>query len=122
MTAEISKIRKNIMGTTSFDMKIQGMRKFQDFIIYPMHNESKEIKIQSSTRMGIINLETGKGKMSKSHSSGAYFIHLQIDPLTDFQLSEMDLSALKMQIFVSGGKDVGESFVKTDNSGAFGVL
>ena len=35
-SAEISRLRKNIMGTLSFDLKVGSMRKAQDFIVYPM--------------------------------------------------------------------------------------
>ena len=31
----ISNIHKNCMGTVSFDAKFAGMRKPQDFIVYP---------------------------------------------------------------------------------------
>lgn len=123
-TAEILKIKGNIMGTTSIDMKIKGMRKAQDFIVYPLDKNStnKTIKIQSDTRIGLLNLENGEGRMSKSHQNGAYFHHLQMDNLTAFSLSAIDLQALKMRIFTTADKKAGNSVVKTDNSGAYRVL
>lgn len=124
MYAQVEKIKGNIMGTTDIIMKIKGMRKTQNFIVYPIDKDdsAKTIKIQSKTRIGLIDLNTGKGKMSKSHSSGAYFFHLQMDPLTSFELSGIDLQALKMRIFTSSDSEAGNSVVKTDNSGAIKVL
>jgi hypothetical protein len=39
-----------------------------------------------------------------------------------FKLSEIDLQALKMQIFTTAGTKVGNSVISTDNSGAFEIL
>jgi hypothetical protein len=116
--AEISGSYKNIMGTLSFDLKIKGMRKSQDFIVYPMKNADTEIKIQSDTRIGLLDLNTGKGKMSKPHSSGAYFHHLSMDKLTDFELDSNDTKELVSNIRGTGGESVGNSIVSSDNSGA----
>ena len=62
MQAQIEKIRTNIMGTISFNMKIEGMRKFQDFIVYPIQKNDSEkvITIQSDTRIGRLNLKIGR--------------------------------------------------------------
>lgn len=119
----IGKISKNIMGTTSFEMKITGMRKMQDFIVYPITDATKPLLIQSDTRIGYLDHKTGKGIMSKSHSGGAYFHHLTLDVKQSFELTEMDLSALKMQIFVSADKNAGDNGVMfTDNSEAINIL
>lgn len=69
---EISNVRKNIMGTASFDAKFDGMRKAQDFIVYPMKDSAESALIQSDTRIGRINMQTGAVILSKPHSSGAY--------------------------------------------------
>lgn len=124
MEAIIEKISSNIMGTTDITMKIKGMRKFQNFIVYPLDkdNSSNIITIQSGTRIGKIDVETGRGVMSKSHSSGAYFHHLQMDVLTKFELSDLDNTALKLKIFTSADKNAGNSVVSTDNSGAINIL
>ena len=50
---KVTNIKVNIMGTISFDAKFKGMRKPQDFIVYP--NPTKErIMIQSKNRIGLI--------------------------------------------------------------------
>jgi len=72
----ISNFSKNCMGTISFDGKFNGMRKAQDFIVYPMKDETAYAKIQSDTRIGTINLATGVVMLSKPHSNGAYSVHM----------------------------------------------
>jgi hypothetical protein len=121
--AEILGLSKNIMGTTDIEMKITGMRKPQDFIVYPIGKDDagNVITIQSDTRIGQINLVKGVGVMSQSHSNGAYFVHLQMDKLTSFTISESDLEDLKAYIFKTSGANVGTRGVVTDNSGASGV-
>jgi hypothetical protein len=122
--AEILGFSKNIMGTTDIEMRITGMRKPQNFIVYPIGKDDagSVITIQSETRIGQINLVKGVGVMSQSHSSGAYFVHLQMDKLTPFTLSESDLEDLKTSVFKTSGSNVGSSIVKSDNSGASRIL
>ena len=118
--AEILGFSRNIMGTTDIEMKITGMRKPQDFIVYPIGKDDagNVITIQSDTRIGQINLVKGVGVMSQSHQGGAYFVHLQMDKLTSFELSEKDLKDLKAFINKTSGANVGSSMIKSDNSGA----
>jgi hypothetical protein len=127
MTAEISNLHKNIMGTMSFDMKIKGMRKSQEFVVYPISSESKnsEITIQSDKRIARLNLETGKGRISENHRNGAFFVHFSFDKLTDFELSPIDLQTLKLQIFTTSSPNAGKEengIVSSDNSGAFNII
>ena len=118
--AEIFGLKRNIMGTTDIEMKIAGMRKPQSFIVYPINKDDSAdiITIQSETRIGKIDLSTGRGLMSQSHANGAYYIHLQMDKKTPFTISESDLEKLKMQIFKTAGDNVGSRGIVTDNSGA----
>lgn len=51
----ISKIRKNCMGTISFNATFSGMRKEQDFIVYP--NPENHLLIQSSSRVAKVNFD-----------------------------------------------------------------
>jgi len=110
-------LSKNIMGTTDIEMKISGMRKSQDFIVYPISADDtdKIITIQSSTRIGKIDLSTGRGLMSQSHSNGAYFVHFQMDKLTPFTVSESDLEDIKAHIFRTAGSNVGTRGIVSDN-------
>ena len=125
MKSYLGNIHKNIMGTTSFDLRIEGMRKNQDFIVYPMQSDNSGhiIKIQSDTRIGNIDITTGKGKMSKPHSSGAYSIHLQTDLLKEFELRQIDLQALRLFIFTTQSKKAGTNGrIFCDNSKASEIL
>jgi hypothetical protein len=118
--AEILGLKRNIMGTTDIEMKISGMRKPQSFIVYPIgaDDAGNVITIQSDTRIGQINLVKGVGVMSQSHSNGAYFVHLQIDGMTSFAISESDLEKIKSHIFKTAGDNVGSRGIVSDNSGA----
>lgn len=118
--AQLSNIHRNIMGTISFDLKIKGMRKPQDFIVYPIAagESNKSIKIQSDTRIGKIDLNGGVGVMSQSHAGGAYGVHLAMDKKTVFKLSDADLETLKVRISGTAGDRVGSRGIVTDNSGA----
>ena len=125
MESYLGNIHKNILGTTSFELRIEGMRKNQDFIVYPIqsNNNRQTIQIQSDTRIGIIDMTTGKGKMSKFHSSGAYDLHLQTDKLKEFELRQIDLQALKLFIFTTQSKKAGNSGIMfCDNSKASEIL
>ena len=61
-------IRKNIMGTTSFDAKFGRMRKAQSFIVYPINNETEIIRVQSDKRWAEINLTTNTIMLSSNHN------------------------------------------------------
>lgn len=119
----ISNIRKNIMGTCSFDGKFSGMRKAQDFIVYPIKSEddAKRVTIQSDTRIGWVNLESGQVMLSPAKASGAYFHHLALAQKAGI-LSGEQLLMLKAQILgTASGKAGSNGIVFADNSGALGV-
>jgi hypothetical protein len=120
VNAEISTIRRNIMGTTSFMMKIKGMRNPQDFSVYPISTDQsgQPIKIQSATRFGFLDLSSGRGLMSQSHPNGAYSYHFTADKKVPFKLSETDLQRIKEHISGTAGSSVGTMGVSSDNSGA----
>lgn len=120
-TPTVSNIKKNIMGTLSIDLKVKGMRKSQEFIFYPISKETKKIKIQSDTRIALINLD-GLGKMSKPHQSGAYFHHLSIDDLTEFEFSKSDWKQIVDYLGLTNGDNVGSNGVKVDNSGVVSIF
>lgn len=120
--AEVKEIKGNIMGTTCIEMKVKPMRKAQSFTIYPMKDQNKYAYLQSEKRVSVINLETGEGLMSENHNDHPMFAHLNTDNLTKFELTSLDFQALRMQIFASAGKEVGNKGVKTDNSGASEIL
>ena len=121
---KIVEIKKNCLGTLSLDAKFNGMRKVQDFIVYPMHegNETDKIKIQSDTRIGYIDLSTGSVSLCPPQPNGAYFMHLVFAKEVD-KLSMSELAGLKFRLVQTAGKEVGNNGMNivTDNSGAEAV-
>lgn len=121
----ITNCRRNIMGTVSFDGKFLGMRKPQDFIVYPMQDSGPLIKIQSNNRMGQINLDTGALVLSTAASGHAGFLHLQIcvarQTATCETLPTEEIQTLRQWIKSTGGIEVGSSVVKCDNTGALAL-
>ena len=115
----ISNIRKNSMGTTSFMAKFAGMRKEQDFIVYPKgaDDTGSKVQIQSDTRIGMICLDTGRLVLSPPVSSGAYNHHLLLaKPCGEIPADE--LQRLKTQIADTASGRAGSRGVYVDNSGA----
>ena len=126
---QIQNIRTNIMGTTSFEMKFPGMRKFQDFIVYPikMDDSAKILTIQSDTRFGHMSLASGIVVSSASHANGAYSHSYMMDKAAGktqaFRLEDVDRDALRLFVFTTATSKAGENgVVYTDNSGAFRII
>jgi hypothetical protein len=117
-TVKISNMKRNIMGTLSFDMKVEGMKLPQDFIVYPMNAGDTSIKIQSDKRFGRLNLSTGEVVMNKKNVNNASSIHLSRGDNMTFKLTSSQLSSLKTAIKSTGGKSVGNAGISSDNSGA----
>jgi hypothetical protein len=114
----ITNIRKNIMGTLSFDGKFPGMRKEQDFIVYPIQADEApvQIKIQSDKRSGFVSLVSGAVTLYP----GKYFMGaiVQVGALTAEEL--FDLKANIMA--TASGKAGTNGVVYVDNSGAIDVF
>ena len=114
--------QKNCVGTIDFSMKLKGMRKIQEFTAFGLSSNEKVLTIQSDTRIGQIDLNTGGGIMSKPHSSGAYFHHLNFDKLTLFKLSADQLKILKSHLYSSVTEPRKGLCVTTDNNGAINIF
>ena len=121
-----SNFHRNIMGTISFEMKAPNMRKPQEFIVYPMHEKSDKILIQSDKRWAEICVNSGAVEMTNGTGGHPNSWLLQLQKITGkaqkFTISEIDLQTLKMQIFTTAGKSVGNAVISTDNSGAFEII
>lgn len=116
----ISNIHTNIMGTVSFDGKFQGMRKPQDFIVYPMQNEgqSNAARIQSDNRAGFIRLEDGAVFIA----TGQYNFG-QAKAQINSTLTAEELFNFKAAIFATAsGKAGTNGVVYCDNSAAIDVF
>ena len=120
----IENTKRNRMGTVSFDGKFNGMRKAQNFITYPFHawNQTTHATIQSDTRIGTIDLQTGEVRMSPARAGGSYCMHLALTTHVD-KLSAEELLLYKGHILDSAnGKAGTNGIVYTDNSGAVEVF
>jgi len=118
----LTNFRKNCLGTTCFDAQFKGMRKAQDFDVYPLSGtEVVQILVQSETRIGYINLKTGVVKMTKGFPGGAFNRHLAMATDID-KLNEEELFTLKTHIFASASGKAGNRGVYVDNSAAIEVF
>ena len=112
------------MGTVSFDGQCQGMRKPQDFIVYPMQDSGEIIRIQSDHRFGRLDLATGKGVLSanrKQYANGMFLAWCEANgQAVALELAPEDLQTLRGWIKSSAGLLVG-GCVKCDNTGAFAL-
>jgi hypothetical protein len=122
---QISGCRRNIMGTVTFDGKCAGMRKPQDFIVYPMQDSGPNITIQSDHRFGQIDLDTGKGVLSANRAQYANAPWLGLCVINgtaiDVELATEERETLRQWIKSTGGVLVGRSIVKCDNTGALAL-
>lgn len=121
---EISNFKKNCMGTSDFDGKFHGMRKTQSFIVYPISNEmdSLEIMIQSDTRIGTINTDTGEVRLSPTRSGRSYNYHLYFISSAG-TLNAEQLFTLKAAVMATASAKAGTTnVIHCDNSGALNVF
>jgi len=114
------------MGTLQFDAKFAGMRKEQNFLVYPMNEKSNIIFCQSESRWLEINSETGECEITSSasghHNRWLLVMQRSQGKSRKFTLPNVELQHLKMQIFLTAGKSVGNKVITTDNSGAKEII
>jgi hypothetical protein len=125
---KITNCKKNCMGTISFDGLFKGMRKPQDFIVYPMQDSGENIAIQSDHRFGKIDLATGAGVLSENRAQYANHPWFQLCLLrgtaVQIQLAAEDLQTLRGWIKSTGGPMVGGNNalrIFCDNTGAMAL-
>jgi hypothetical protein len=121
----ITNCKRNIMGTVSFDGKCAGMRKPQDFIVYPMQDSGETITIQSEHRFGRIDLATGSCILSENKAQYANSITLALSIARGKAVHTLvpaeDLQTLRQWVKSTGGLLVGNSVVKSENIGAMAL-
>lgn len=120
----ITNCKRNCMSTVSFDGKFPGMKKPQDFIVYPMQDSGEIITIQSGHRFGTIDLSTGNGIVSTNKSQYANRIWLAacraMRIAVEIQLCAEDLQTLRGWIKSTGGTEVGTCVI-SDNTGVMAL-
>jgi len=121
----ITNVRKNRVGTTSFDLFGLGMRKADDFVVYPIQVGTTRILIQSSTRMGILDPANNAICLTKPRSSGSNSLHLQMDqPLRRYEIEPQEMEKLVSTIRSTGapaGTITACGILSVDNSQAADV-
>lgn len=122
----ITNIRKNRMGTVSFDGMFPGQRKAQDFIVYPLGAEDPGLRllVQSDKRIGYIHTADGRVELCPSQPGGAYNHHLPLRQCLG-KLPPEELLLLKGQVLATAHGQAGKAengIVHADNSGALNVF
>lgn len=119
----IADFRKNCIGTVSFQGKFDGMRKPQVFIVYPMKTDHTKAMVQSDTRIGIIEMATGRILMSPPRATGSYGVHLVFAKPAG-KLDSAELLLLKANIYGTASDKAGDNgmAVYCDNSAAAKVF
>lgn len=111
----------NSVGTVSFDLKAPGHRGYQDFIVYPINEQTKIIHIQSDKRWGEYNPKTGQITLSKSRARQGNSYCFEVDKyngdLKVIQLTEKDNDHLSYAIRKTAGIKT-NSILVVDNSHA----
>ena len=122
----IEKIYRNILGTASVVMKVGNMRKADDFCVYPMAETAETIHLQSGKRWIDLDTKTGHGYITngKGGHPNRWLLALQKarGEAQEFTLGSDELAYLKMNIFATAGKSVGNSVITSDNSAAANIL
>lgn len=96
----------------SISLKLGNARKAQDYTIYP-YTGSGSFTLQSNSRIAQVDMD-GKGIVSNSHPSGAYFHHL-IFERNPIQLDKKELTELKLIVLGGGEKLEGGGLVAEQN-------
>jgi len=123
---ELNNLEKSCMGTVVFEGKFEGMRKAQEFDVYPIAAGKMagavKATIQSDTRMGEIDLTSGEVILTKSIASGAFAHHMAFAKGAG-KLSAEQLATFKSKIFETARRDAGTNgVIYADNSGAASVF
>lgn len=106
---EITDFEKNCMGTMSFSLKLKGMRKAEEFCVYPINKQTEVIYFQSPHRWANLNLKSKTFEVSarrEQYANSAWFTVCQINHTT----TEDKLTNEQFDLIISKIKDtVGES-------------
>jgi hypothetical protein len=90
-----------------------------------MQDSGETIYIQSEHRFGRLDLATGRGVLSENRKQYANSMTLALSmargTAVAIELATEDLQTLRQWIKSTGGVCVGESIVKSDNTGAIAL-
>ena len=103
------------MGTVSFDGLFAGMRKPQDFIVYPMKHAESAARIQSDKKAGFIKLDTGAVLLSSNQYDFTNIKRVG-------ELSPEELLNFKAAVMSTASARAGSHGITSDNKGALEVF
>ena len=125
---EITGIKRNVLGTTSFSLKGGRMRKAQNFTIYPKNADDGlppyVFIIQSSSRIGLLDMKQGRIIATPPQSGYTSFALLSfyIEQKAMQNLGKMEQDDYKALFDAIGATsqdwESDPSLIKTDNTGA----
>lgn len=123
----IDSIRKNCMGTISFNMMYKGMRKVDDFIVYPKSSDDTDaiIRIQSGRRFGQLDLNTGKSIIAVADNANSITLSMQIALKTAkcVMFTPEQCQQLKERILDTYSSKAGTNGIMySDNTGVIGLI
>ncbi len=94
---------------THIVLKMDGMRKPQSFVLYP-YEGGDTLKLQSDTRIMLLNIRTGNAILSRSHSNGSYFLDLTPERgAYKVKITEQELKTVQQHLWESAGEQTDKS-------------
>lgn len=96
--AVISDIRPGRFSGCEFTATFAGMRKPQVFVVYPVRQGDTSIKIQSDTRIGLVELATGICRLSANQRGQ----HVATAPAASV-IASSDLTAITALLDLQNG-------------------
>lgn len=119
---EITDFKKNCMGTMSFSLKFKGMRKAEEFCVYPIKEKTETIYFQSEHRWAQLDLKSKIFEVSArraQYANSAWFMVCQINRTTTAEkLTDEQFALLIGKIKKTAGEKVGNNILSMvcDNS------
>jgi hypothetical protein len=112
------------LGTAIFTLQFNGMRKPEEFIVYPIKDKTDNIQFQSSTRWAELNTNTKTFEISARRQQYANYVWFQVCKYNGTtkteEITEEDYNTIIKKIASTVGSLVGNNFlnIKCDNSAA----
>lgn len=114
---QLNTLNKKLRKMKSVTLQLPKMKQPKEFTMYPISKDDNSVIVQNQHRIAKINLDTGKGVISKS-VNGAYFYHLtSLAGAIEIELDQVQLNELKLTAISNGEQIDLHGIVKADNSG-----
>jgi hypothetical protein len=119
---EITDFKKNCMGTMDFSLKFKGMRKAEEFCVYPIEGKTDIVYFQSDHRWAQLDLKSKTFEVSArraQYANSVWFMVCQIHhTITVEKLTDEQFGLMIEKIRETAGERVGNNIlaVVCDNS------